>query len=177
MITSNFSGFSFNKTKKQKKIFFNGKKIDLLSFVNDSIHAMPSFCDYKNCHNLASSTYQGYCNAEHLNRALQMEPRTDFQKFKEEYGFLVEKTDCWDSLKTAFHVFNVIGHHEFMKQIRDNMEYVEFCSRFYSDLREMYNICSAGMREAYEGMKAKGWSLDEYANDLEATKKTMRESS
>lgn len=30
---------------------------------------MPSFCDYKNCHNLASSTYGGYCNEYHYDRA------------------------------------------------------------------------------------------------------------
>jgi hypothetical protein len=30
---------------------------------------MPSFCDYRNCHNLASSTWFGYCNENHYTRA------------------------------------------------------------------------------------------------------------
>jgi len=30
---------------------------------------MPSFCEYRNCHNLASSTYMGYCNQYHYERA------------------------------------------------------------------------------------------------------------
>ena len=32
---------------------------------------MPSFCEYRNCQNLASSTYGGYCNEYHLNRAIE----------------------------------------------------------------------------------------------------------
>ena len=35
---------------------------------------MPSFCNYLNCHNLASSTYQGYCNEYHMKRAKEIEP-------------------------------------------------------------------------------------------------------
>jgi hypothetical protein len=35
---------------------------------------MPEFCQYLNCHNLASSNYQGYCNEEHMKRA----PETEF---------------------------------------------------------------------------------------------------
>ncbi len=31
---------------------------------------MPSLCNYKMCHNLASSSYQGYCNEVHYKRAL-----------------------------------------------------------------------------------------------------------
>ncbi len=35
---------------------------------------MPAeFCDYKNCHNLASSTFGGYCNQYHLDRATKDE--------------------------------------------------------------------------------------------------------
>lgn len=34
---------------------------------------MPSFCEYRNCHNLGSSSYQGYCNKEHMTRGLILE--------------------------------------------------------------------------------------------------------
>lgn len=30
---------------------------------------MPSFCEYKMCHNLASSSWSGYCNQDHYERA------------------------------------------------------------------------------------------------------------
>ena len=35
---------------------------------------MPSFCEYRNCHNLASSTYFGYCTQQHLDRGMKDEP-------------------------------------------------------------------------------------------------------
>jgi hypothetical protein len=34
---------------------------------------MPGFCQYLNCHNLASSSYQGYCNQSHFERANEVE--------------------------------------------------------------------------------------------------------
>ncbi len=34
---------------------------------------MPGFCQYLNCHNLASSSYQGYCNQSHFERAKEVE--------------------------------------------------------------------------------------------------------
>ena len=35
---------------------------------------MPEFCQYLNCHNLASTTYGGYCNENHMKRG----PEIDF---------------------------------------------------------------------------------------------------
>lgn len=35
---------------------------------------MPQLCEYLNCHNLGSSTYQGYCNQNHLERSKELEP-------------------------------------------------------------------------------------------------------
>lgn len=43
---------------------------------------MPSFCNYRNCHNLASSTYLGYCNEYHMKRAKEIEP---LEKILEEH--------------------------------------------------------------------------------------------
>jgi hypothetical protein len=40
---------------------------------------MPSFCLYGMCHNLGSSTYQGYCNEYHLNRARVRELREQLE--------------------------------------------------------------------------------------------------
>lgn len=36
---------------------------------------MPSFCLYGMCHNLGSSTYQGYCNEYHMKRAWEREEK------------------------------------------------------------------------------------------------------
>ncbi len=32
---------------------------------------MPEFCKYRNCQNLASSSFWGYCNKEHFERGLK----------------------------------------------------------------------------------------------------------
>ena len=32
---------------------------------------MPSFCEYRNCQNLGSSTYMGYCNEQHFKKGLE----------------------------------------------------------------------------------------------------------
>jgi hypothetical protein len=42
---------------------------------------MPSFCEYLNCHNLASSSFGGYCNEYHMKRAEEIKP---LQKIMEE---------------------------------------------------------------------------------------------
>ena len=42
--------------------------------VGETLH-MPSFCEYGMCHNLGSSTYQGYCNEYHMKRAWKLEQR------------------------------------------------------------------------------------------------------
>ena len=34
---------------------------------------MVEFCRYASCHNLGSSTYQGYCNQDHLNKGPERE--------------------------------------------------------------------------------------------------------
>jgi hypothetical protein len=44
---------------------------------------MPRFCDYKNCHNLASSTYRGYCNEYHFNRAMLEEKKEEIKRLEE----------------------------------------------------------------------------------------------
>jgi hypothetical protein len=34
---------------------------------------MPEFCRYGNCHNLASFSYQGYCNKDHFEHGRERE--------------------------------------------------------------------------------------------------------
>ncbi len=51
---------------------------------------MPSFCAYLNCHNLASSTYLGYCNEYHMKRAKEIEPLLKLMEQHPEIGSLAE---------------------------------------------------------------------------------------
>ena len=44
---------------------------------------MPSFCEYKMCHNLASSTWSGYCNQDHYERAQLQEAQEHIKLLKE----------------------------------------------------------------------------------------------
>ena len=44
---------------------------------------MPSFCEYRNCHNLASSTWMGYCNEYHFQRAQLQEAKERVKQLEE----------------------------------------------------------------------------------------------
>jgi hypothetical protein len=44
---------------------------------------MPSFCEYKMCHNLASSTWSGYCNQNHYERAQLEEAKERVKQLEE----------------------------------------------------------------------------------------------
>ena len=45
---------------------------------------MPSFCLYRMCHNLGSSTFLGYCNQYHMEKGLELEKKEAEQKQIEE---------------------------------------------------------------------------------------------
>ena len=45
---------------------------------------MPSLCLYGMCHNLGSSSYQGYCNENHMKRAQLQELKEQVAKLKKE---------------------------------------------------------------------------------------------
>jgi hypothetical protein len=49
---------------------------------------MPSLCNYGMCHNLGSSTYQGYCNEYHMKRAKLLEMKEQVSKLEEELRLL-----------------------------------------------------------------------------------------
>ncbi len=103
------------------------------------------------------------------------EEEVEYNLFEEEYGFLVDRSDVWHDMASAYDTFKEVGHMEFMKRIRRGMEYKEFCDEFYPELRELYNICSAGMYDEFERLKKNGWTHSQYRKDLEAKKKAARE--
>jgi hypothetical protein len=92
---------------------------------------------------------------------------TEFKAFEEEYGYLVKRTTVWDDMEAAFAAFNALGHENFMKKVEENIDFNDFCAEFYPTLREFYNICSAGMVEEFERMRAKDWSFAEYGAYLQ----------
>jgi hypothetical protein len=58
---------------------------------------MPSLCLYKMCHNLASSTWSGYCNQNHYERAQLQEAKEHVkqleEKLKAQQGLKQEKVE------------------------------------------------------------------------------------
>ena len=120
---------------------------------------------------------------KHMKIILQMNPEwtaTEIQEegkkqvdiilfgwFDEHLGWHVEQSQGWPTKEDAFAEFRNTSFKEFMKTLRRHAEFKEFCAEFYAHLREKWNICSAGMREAFDEMKQKGWSVDDYRNWLE----------
>ncbi len=91
--------------------------------------------------------------------------------FNENLGFLVKQTNHWYSLEDAFEEFVNMSFKDFILAINKQMEFTKFCEMFYDDLREMYNICSAGMRDEFQRMKTNGWTFSQYRSDLNKQKK------
>lgn len=60
---------------------------------------MPSLCEYRMCHNLASSSYQGYCNEDHLKKGNQ---HKYFLKILKENPHLSTTRDVKNFLKEDF---------------------------------------------------------------------------
>jgi hypothetical protein len=59
---------------------------------------MPSLCTYLNCHNLASPSFGGYCNEEHMKRAeerrrleLLMEKKLELKTIAEARNYVRQK--------------------------------------------------------------------------------------
>ena len=53
---------------------------------------MPSFCAYRNCHNLASFNWNGYCNEYHSIRAKILELKEQLEKLEEKAKKLQQET-------------------------------------------------------------------------------------
>ena len=100
--------------------------------------------------------------------------RIVYQNFKATYGRqLRDATNRWQSVPAAYDDYKKLGKKEFQKVLNEEAEFQEFCGEFYSDLREMYNICSAGLRNAFNEFKLNNWSFDDYRRDLLARRKKM----
>lgn len=97
-----------------------------------------------------------------------------YQNFKRTYGRLLKEAIClWQNTPQAFEAYKEMGMKKFEEALNEEAEYQEFGEEFYSELREMYNICGAGMRDAFNSMKAKGWSFDDYRKDLKEQRRKL----
>ncbi len=98
----------------------------------------------------------------------------DFTKFKLQYGYIVSKTHRWMDAQAAFEEYKTIGEEEFLMKLNYELEFADFCTEFYDTLREMWNIDSSGMYEAFEKLKEKGWSFEDYRIELNAIRKAKQ---
>lgn len=90
-----------------------------------------------------------------------------FDWFQINLGLLVKNSDGWENLREAYKEFRRKTLKDFMKSLTEHQRFRDFCDAFYDDLREMYNICSAGMWDEYERMKINGWSMSQYRKWLD----------
>lgn len=94
--------------------------------------------------------------------------------FKEDLGYLVEKSGGWSNLKQAYLQFKKTTLKNFMKELSEKQKYQDFCQEFYDDLRQAWNICGAGMWDEYQRMKKESWSFAQYRSWLKTEIKKRR---
>jgi hypothetical protein len=94
--------------------------------------------------------------------------------FTEHYTHAVEETDYWLSLNAAFEDFLSMPLVKFLEVLEEQREYSRFCQEFYDDLRDMYNICSAGMWDEYQRMKKNKWRFSQYRSWLNSEIRRVR---
>ena len=100
--------------------------------------------------------------------------RTLFHKFADNQRAIIQYAiRQMPYLKQRFEASDKFDEDSFNTLVDEEMEYQAFCEEFYDDLREMYNICSAGMRDAYNNMKTKGWTFSDYHKDIAKRRKEM----
>lgn len=64
---------------------------------------MPEFCQYLNCHNLASMSFGGYCNEDHMRRGPEMNFLREIVHSHNEIKTIKEARD--HKLTSSFHCF------------------------------------------------------------------------
>jgi hypothetical protein len=112
-------------------------------------------------------------NPDWTERQVNAECRTQvegilFEWFKETLGRTVQEVNYWTSELAAFKDFLGMPSLKFTLLLIERQEISRFWSDFYPDLREHSNICSAGMQEEFEKMKANKWSFYDYRTWLQA---------
>ena len=97
-----------------------------------------------------------------------------FDWFKDNLGYLVQKTNYWMRLEYAFQEFRSSSLKDFLKLLKEKQEFQDFGEEFYDDLRQMWNICSAGMEDEFQRMKRNNWTFQQYRSWLNKEMKKSR---
>jgi hypothetical protein len=90
-----------------------------------------------------------------------------YAKFLEEYVPLYEDLELYESDEELYEMFKAKGRKGFNTFLAERRKFNRFCQEFYDDLREMYNICSAGMDDEFERMLKNKWSFAQYRKWLD----------
>jgi uncharacterized short protein YbdD (DUF466 family) len=97
-----------------------------------------------------------------------------YQNFRRTYGqMLKHATEMWHTAPDAYDDYVKLGRKKFEDALNEQLEFEEFSQEFYERLREMWNICSVGMWDAFKDMKKKDWSFDDYDRYIEKERKKM----
>lgn len=94
-----------------------------------------------------------------------------FDWFRKNLGHLIQETDLSYNAAGAFEIFKRCSPLEFLVWLNEKQEYHHFCCKFYTDLRELYNVSSVEMEEEYKRMKDNKWDFFKYRKWLNDQKK------
>ena len=64
---------------------------------------MPTFCQYLNCQNLGSSTYDGYCTQDHQRRGPESKFLLKIVETHKDISTLKDARIHWSTLTSSFH--------------------------------------------------------------------------
>jgi hypothetical protein len=113
---------------------------------------------------------------EQANEACKKQvERICFENFRRTYKTsLRHARDLWYTTEEAYEAYLEHGKKDFESTLNEEIEFSEFAKEFYDDLREMYNICSAGMMDSFQDMKKNGWTHTDFRRDLNKKKEEMK---
>jgi hypothetical protein len=96
-----------------------------------------------------------------------------FEKFVKRYKFVLRQLEL--DHDSAYETFEKLGSEDpFDAYLEREIEYAAFATRFYSDLREMWNADTVLVREQFEKMKTNKWSFSQYSAYLKERRREMR---
>jgi hypothetical protein len=98
-----------------------------------------------------------------------------FENFNRTYKHLLKQvTSVWYNPEQAYSAYIDVGKRTFETALNEHIDYANFCRVFYDQLREMYNIDSSGMRDAFNYMTEKGWTHQQYKEYIQEKHKTKK---
>lgn len=75
--------------------------------------------------------------------------------FLRRYGSRISALNDYSPIDYWINLYMTKGEDEFLDELEDKEDFNDFCRKYYSILREAYNICSSGMHDYFENYKVK----------------------